>query len=160
MLRQALTDVELDPAGDHVLVSEQLKFPYPTPLHHLENDLLWKLAESESKGNFGFLSNARSLPVCCCQAGECEMQPDVGWLVPDQKSGCVKWNLKLIRQMDHSYGAVQAEPGFPQELEGLREAPVVRTPGCQHAGGDFWVCSALQGLSVLGSGSTHCISSK
>lgn len=61
---QAFTDVELDLTGDHVLVSEQLQLPYPTPLHHLENNLLWKLAEPESKHSSGVLGNVCSFPVC------------------------------------------------------------------------------------------------
>ena len=72
VLRQAFTDVELNLTGDHVLVSEELQFPYPTPLHHLENNLLWKLAESESKHSLGFLRNVCSFLSACFQAGERE----------------------------------------------------------------------------------------
>lgn len=53
VLRQAFTDVELDLAGDHVLVSKQLQLSYPAPLHHLEDDFLWKLAEPEANTVMG-----------------------------------------------------------------------------------------------------------
>lgn len=47
VLGQALADVELNLARDHVLVSQQLQLPDPAPLHHLKDDLLWELAKPE-----------------------------------------------------------------------------------------------------------------
>lgn len=58
VLGQALADVELDLAGDHVLVSQQLQLLYAAPLHHLDNDFLWELAKPESKYAFGFPHSA------------------------------------------------------------------------------------------------------
>lgn len=45
ILGQAVADVELDLAGNQVLVSQQLQLPDATPLHHLKDDFLWELAK-------------------------------------------------------------------------------------------------------------------
>lgn len=46
---QAVADVELHRAGDHVLVGQQLQLPDAASLHHLHYDLLWELATPESR---------------------------------------------------------------------------------------------------------------
>lgn len=49
VLGQAVADVELHLAGDHVLVGQQLQLPDAASLHHLHHDLLWELAAPESR---------------------------------------------------------------------------------------------------------------
>lgn len=108
VLRQAFTDVELNLTGDHVLVSEELQFPYPTPFHHLENNLLWKLAESESKHSLGFLRNVCSFPSARFQAGEYEARHSGCGVASTRLEDCVAPSLpKLDLRLTGSAGHLQ-----------------------------------------------------